>query len=358
MLMTKEVIVKWTNRVKRHYEEKGYLFSAIGKEFVCKVEHLSQGSNAGVIVKCSVCGDDCEVKFSRYNQIVQNQRTYRCHRCSARRVGKMKKTPILIVEEAFKSMGYILLDKGYKGNSQKIKYMCPQHGEQVGTYAGIKKGHGCIRCASSLRANRQRAPFSEVQKLFDVRGLILISKEYFNEDTLMIFICPKHPEKEQVTNCAKLRAGWGGCRLCSNEGRRGENSYRWKGGISKLQEIARHTMIYSWKLESLAKANYRCDVTGMNGKLDIHHLYPFSDIFEQALKNTGIPIYDKVNQYTEAELEVFSKELSKIHFEKGLGVCLLPKIHKEFHNIYGKIDNNPEQYFEIKPYLMKKYKVR
>ncbi len=132
---------------------------------------------------------------------------------------------------------------------------------------------------------------------------------------------------------------------CSLKGRSGENHVHWKGGVSNLNEYLRHKM-GEWRRDSMKENHYKCVVT--NGRFDeVHHLYGFNTLVQKMLEIEKIPIYSKINKYTDDELERMTETLLKLHYEYGLGVTLKRSIHLEFHDIYGKGNNTPEQFREF-----------
>lgn len=56
MLITKTAQVSWNSKNKKHYTQLGYAFSRMGDKFSVRVEDLSSGSNANVVLKCDYCG--------------------------------------------------------------------------------------------------------------------------------------------------------------------------------------------------------------------------------------------------------------------------------------------------------------
>jgi len=88
MIITKTVSIKWSRRIKKWYEEKGYIFTKMGDEFEIKVEDLTSGSHVAVGVKCDSI--DCKnpiVKFmswQKYNDSIGRNGEYRCKKCAVK----------------------------------------------------------------------------------------------------------------------------------------------------------------------------------------------------------------------------------------------------------------------------------
>lgn len=57
MLITKKVIMRWNNKNKKYYTEKGYHYTFINDEFEVDVSDLSKGSHCKVEVMCDYCLD-------------------------------------------------------------------------------------------------------------------------------------------------------------------------------------------------------------------------------------------------------------------------------------------------------------
>lgn len=55
IFITKEVVIKWNSRSMAHYINLGYRYTRMHDEFICQTEHLSNGSNVNVVVKCPIC---------------------------------------------------------------------------------------------------------------------------------------------------------------------------------------------------------------------------------------------------------------------------------------------------------------
>ncbi|MCK9319236.1 hypothetical protein [Methanoculleus sp.] len=140
-----------------------------------------------------------------------------------------------------------------------------------------------------------------------------------------------------------------------NSQRFGELNPNYKGGISALsQELRRN--IKQWKIDSMENANYKCIFT--NKSFDnIHHLYSFDNIVRDTLKETQLPLYENISQYTQEELQQLIDKCLEIHYRHPLGVCMQEKYHIKFHMEFGYGNNTSEQFYEfLDNYYSGKYK--
>lgn len=189
-------------------------------------------------------------------------------------------------------------------------------------------------------------PFSTVESLFKSRGYELISKDYINSNTKLKYICPSHRhEGIQKITYAKLKFGRG-CYHCFISRISGENHYNWSGGESSLSSYLR-CRLYDWTYNSLKKNNYKCYISGTKKDLEVHHLHNFNNIIYESLNELNLEMRKNYTLYTQTELRQLVKVCRKLHYRYGLGVPLSKEIHREFHSIYGKKNNNNEQFLEF-----------
>ena len=101
---------------------------------------------------------------------------------------------------------------------------------------------------------------------------------------------------------------------------RGEKHHNWKGGISKINDVIRHSIEgHIWRNSVFARDGYICQKTGIKGGILVaHHIQNFA-------------------QYPE------------LRFAIDNGITLSKKAHKEFHKKYGIKNNNATQ---IKEFLV------
>lgn len=210
----------------------------------------------------------------------------------------------------------------------------------------------CPICVLEYTAKKYKYSLDEIKsKLKDMNPNIeIISNEYKNNKTSLKCRC-------KIDNY-KWRAKWSdlsqgtGCPLCAIRSRSGEGSSNWKGGISSLRNYLR-SHLDEWKRDSFKKYNYKCDISGINKNLNIHHLYSFNLIFQEIIEIAKLPIYQEINKYTNEELDKLVDICLKLHNKYGLGVCLCKEEHKKFHSEYGKSNNTPKQYIEYKENRLK-----
>lgn len=102
--------------------------------------------------------------------------------------------------------------------------------------------------------------------------------------------------------------------------------------------------IQAWKDASMKNCAYKCVLSGSKN-FNVHHLYGFNMIVQETfetLAKKGLLHGDKLEHYTQSELEYMISVFNVIHSKYPLGVCVRCDIHNLFHSIYG-IGSNTEQ---------------
>lgn len=411
MIVNKFIEVTWHKLNKDYYESLGYQYTKQRDKFICRIEDLSVQSKEKISVQCDYCGKlynfefkgyarnhpnylthkhecrECEIKRIWNNvidrckeldfELMSNIKDYKTHKteinfickihkeygiqkvtvntllvkncgcklCSNEKKGLAKLIDFKIVKQKFDKAGYQLLDTEYISAKTFMKYICPHHPEQVReiTYDKLSQGQGCWDCGNEKISNSLRTPIDEVKKIFDEKNLILLENEYKNNSTPLRYLCPHHLDKgEQSITVQSLKVCQFGCNYCAIEYRASLLS---KGGITPLHNYLREK-IDLWNKSSMKECKYKCVLTG--GRFDtVHHLYGFNLILLDILNNLNLPLYGKVNDYTEYELQSIVDECLKLH-NKLLGVCLVKPLHLLFHSLYGRGNNIPEQFEEFK----------
>jgi len=113
MLISKTVIIKWHNKTKKWYENKGYIYTHNGDEFEVKVEDLQDGSHALVDVQCDECGEILKgKKWQSYKRHVKEDGKYYCSPCASRLYGgEITRKIKLSKSKSFKQWCYLNLSK-------------------------------------------------------------------------------------------------------------------------------------------------------------------------------------------------------------------------------------------------------
>lgn len=93
--------------------------------------------------------------------------------------------------------------------------------------------------------------------------------------------------------------------------------------------------IGEWKSQSMKKCDFKCVLTGSKN-FDIHHLYSFSNIFNEVIEENSFNIKDNFCDYIPQELSFILEKFIEKQNQYPLGICLDKELHKEFHLAYGK----------------------
>ena len=81
MLMTNKIMVKWHNKTRKHYEERGYIFTSTSDEFEINTMDLTDGNNIRVEVRCDYCGKVITPKWQDYLKCLNDDGKYYCFDC-------------------------------------------------------------------------------------------------------------------------------------------------------------------------------------------------------------------------------------------------------------------------------------
>ena len=85
-----------------------------------------------------------------------------------------------------------------------------------------------------------------------------------------------------------------------SEGQRGEKGSNWKGGITPLAKLIRHSAKYvQWRQDCFIRDNFSCKKCGQEGRnLNVHHKKPFFKLIQEASYYIPLfPLYDACMLY-------------------------------------------------------------
>lgn len=228
-------------------------------------------------------------------------------------------------------------------NSQsRILLRCKEGHEWWGMCTNIiNNKSGCPYCAGQGKPD-----MLTVKQNVELGGVELLSTEYINANTKLHVRC-KHGHEWYATY-QNLYKGKRGCPICKLFNNSGERCSLWKGGTTLLDEYLRDAT-EDWRISTIIKYNYTCQITGkIGGKLEVHHASEnFADIKAHILLDLNIDYNKQIKDYTEED-KLRIKEALQIYHNNVIGVLLCKPAHDLFHKLYSKYNNTYDQYLEFK----------
>lgn len=119
-----------------------------------------------------------------------------------------------------------------------------------------------------------------------------------------------------------------------------------KDGYKNLTVFIR-AKIYTWAQNIKMLNNYTCCVTGTRSNIIVHHCRSFNLLFQETIDTLKFDVKDNFSEYTDDELNLFTKTFLDLQEFYGEYVCINETIHKLFHKCYGYGDNTMEQWNEF-----------
>ena len=235
-----------------------------------------------------------------------------------------------------KSAGYKLLEDTYIDNETPMRMWCPKHGEFTSNIASITAGKRCWQCGRESATEKQRVPYEKIEKFFASCGLTLVKQEYRAVYQPLHCICPIHGDvtityhnlqnTKQCPECGK--------HIVHADKIRGENSSNWAGGITSLNMSLRYAII-GWSKEQYKRVGYRCEITGKRGKLNVHHMFPFSKIVKITMDELGLEIKQDLGDYSLDEWQSIVDKFKENNAKLARPIVMLDSIHYRFHQFCG-----------------------
>lgn len=190
------------------------MFQERAKEKNSKVTVLGTYTKAKdlILVKCNKCGKEY---YTPADNVLSG---HGCNDCARKETIATRKSRIKYadVKESFAKRGYTLLSKESEISTyqDKLRYLCPVHGEMAMLWTNFSRGAGCRKCATEEYAKRQYADFNMISAEFKKRGYTLLSTkdEYHGAFEKLRYLCSIHGE--QQTDWSNFRAGKG-CPECA-----------------------------------------------------------------------------------------------------------------------------------------------
>ena len=222
ILENQEVKIKWSNKTKAYYIDKGYAFTSCGDEFMVKVEDLMPTVKIDVDVQCDYCGKIFKKTYGGYNlEISKKIKKCACNDCK----GKKLKESLQIDSNIniYNEFIDICSAKGYTPLTQPgqelncytlLSYECPIHGIQEHPIDYMRK-FGCHGC--KLDATQAVKAENAIQQFYSIcseRGYKPIStvEDYVTDESYLYYECPKHGLQKNKFRDFKRGRGCNGCR--------------------------------------------------------------------------------------------------------------------------------------------------
>lgn len=283
MIISDTATVIWNSRNKKHYVDRGYVFTKMQDAVEVKVEDLTIGSQALILIRCDYCGEI----FSRpwYSHVNISRKTFDKTDCCGKNECVQKKAAMCVKEKfgGYSEMNLASTEKRISTNFNR--YGCTN---QFGNETVKQK---------IIDTNLEKYGFPYTQQNHEVHSKTVATCR----------------NRYGVDNYIELFKG----KLVK------ENSPNWKGGVERSR-AERATYEYRiWRNEVFSKDSYRCCKCGTKSgeigrsvELNAHHIRNWRD-------NPDLR-YDVAN-----------------------GITLCDVCHREFHSIYGKRNNTETQIKEF-----------
>ena len=298
--------------------------------------------------KCNLCDRNFERDFAHLKR-----KRFKCSACAqAKKVIANKFTYEDVVDYIEKNdinNECTLLSTEYINSTTPLKLHCNICGNDfTRDFTHIKRGRfRCEKCGERAGATKLKYSKDKVMKMIYDKDKYTLIGEYTNGHTGCLCKCSKN--HEFTLYFSEWLYSGRGCPQCATLRNSGEQHWNWNGGGHQgTLDTLRHAII-PWKKISLKNSDYKCDISGLySDDLVIHHATKnFRALVDEACKNTGIPLLNKIVDYSIEDRQNLEKELLKLH-ENCKGIVMRKVYHDEFHSIYGKTNNTLEQYLEFK----------
>lgn len=347
----------------------------------CKLLSSEYINNATPLDYICECGNTSRITYANF------RKGQRCKECAKDKVKSKQRLSYEEVKTYFEKEGCKLLEKEYKNNATKMKYMCNCGEVSFISFGKFQSGRRCYNCGRKKVNNSRRSTYDDVRSVFEDSGYILLEDEYLNAKTPMRCRCSCGNETEITYDVVKQ--GQKGCNHCYKEtiGEKQRLDYTfvknyfkergcelleptYKNGSQKLRyvcECGRESVIRFNNFRKGAKC-LDCAIENATGEKSPRYRHDLTKqerekkrlILGESIVKWRISVFERDN-YTCQSCGVRNKELRAHHLDgyhwakdKRIdvdnGVTLCYRCHDikykgSFHNTYGT-NNNTRQQFE------------
>lgn len=333
LVLPQQVKIKWTGNTRKHYENKGYIYTKHLDEFFVNVQDLTSGSMINVDVKCDFCNQMKKMPYKDYLNLRSD--LYCCPEClSHKKKYRDKNGKLYFIEIPYRNKEWLYNEYIVKNkNAEDIAKECNINTRTLREWISkfnISK-YGNLKNILPTKETLYMMYFikhmtsEEIAKQYNTTGNTVISliKEYgYTIPTRSELLSVYYEEKDGYKKVRESQSTLQG-RIKSSCRQRGIPLDEFDGFSTTEQHMARNNTYYKeWVRKVFDRDNYTCQCCGKRGSnLNAHHLYNFSDYPDLR--------YDINNGITLCE------------------ACHLIKYPNSFHSLYGEKDNTPEQIREF-----------
>ena len=168
------VEVMWSNKSRKWFESKGYLFTAYGDKFLVKAKDLSNGSKKKVKIIFDYCGKEYATTYCDYNSREDKTKDVcgrKCRTLKQYEKSKEKRAKYQFdkVREICNKYDYELLtrEEDFTTSQMDIEFICKKHGVQSMMLDSLSRGCKCIRCSYEERGNNSKHSIEYVKSVIE-----------------------------------------------------------------------------------------------------------------------------------------------------------------------------------------------
>lgn len=292
---------------------------------------------------------ECGNNFTRSIGSIQRSKSCICKECTNKKLSEERRKDINNIKKYISDYNCEYLSGEYinKFSILKIKCSCGEIFETSWDlfYRGRKC---CSKCYWDALSKKKRKSFDIVLNEIKNGGCEYISGEYINNHSQLLLKCSCGNYFYKAM--AEYNSGETHCPECG---------YKHGGELSRKYEISESPSMSIHKIlrakinpwvENIKKIyNNKCAITGKTNDLVVHHLKAFSTILNDAIEKYELDIKQRDNITVIPNNDVFEKiqkDVIESH-TNDIGILISRDIHLQFHSIYGKGNNTPEQFDEF-----------
>ncbi len=223
----------------------------------------------------------------------------------------LEKHTFRYIKEYFLKYDCELLETKYVNNRTKMEYICSCKNISKIRFSNFQRGQRCPKCGGT-----EKHTFKSVKQYFKDQGCELLEKNYKNSNRLMSYKC-SCGNKSKIT-FHRLKMGQR-CRKCGIAKNSGKNHCNYNPNLTDEERLLKRDFkeYFYWRKRVFVRDNYTCQKCFQRGcRLNAHHIINYST-------NKSLRLIDS----------------------NGITMCL--SCHKQFHKKYGIKNNNQQQLDEF-----------